>query len=125
MIRFIHRGHFNATMTFFNRLLRADYLKKLDEYGRKGVAALEAATPKRTGKTASSWGYEIHSSRDDVSIIWTNSNINKGVNIAVILQFGHGLSGGGYVKGIDYINPALKPIFDEIADSAWKEVTSS
>lgn len=125
MIRFRHRGNFNNTERFFNRALKGDFFTSLDRFAREGVAALSAATPKDTGKTASSWDYEIVKSRGKVSIYWTNSNINKGVPIAVILQYGHGTNNGGYVEGIDYINPALKPIFDKIADQAWKEVTSN
>lgn len=100
------------------------YRKVLERYGKKGVAALAAATPKDTGKTASSWSYEISEGKDTLSLTWKNTNINDGVNIAIILQYGHGTRNGGYVRGVDYINPALKPIFDELADAAWKEVTA-
>ena len=124
-IRFIHRGHFEATMNFLGKAKRRTYLKILDKYGRKGVEALSLATPKDTGKTAASWSYEIHHSHGGATINWTNSNINKGENIAILLQFGHGTRNGGYVKGFDYINPALLPIFEEIANSAWKEVTGA
>jgi hypothetical protein len=111
-------------MNFLNGLKNRDFLKHLDFYGRKGVAALSAATPVDTGKTAASWNYEIHYFREGVSMVWTNSNVNKGENIAILIQYGHGTRNGGFVQGRDYINPALRPIFDEIADSAWKEVTS-
>ena len=123
MIRFIHKGSFKPTMSFLRKAKDADFLKDLNKYGQMGVQALKEATPKRTGKTSESWSFEIHGSGSEISIVWTNSNVNKGVNIAVIIQYGHGLRNGGYVKGIDYINPALRPIFDEIADSVWKEVT--
>ena len=123
-IRFIHKGDLSASMRFLNALKHKDFLKELDKYGRKGVKALSLATPVDTGKTASSWDYEIHYYKGGASIVWTNSNVNKGENIAVLLQYGHGTRNGGYVQGRDYINPALRPIFDEIADSAWKEVTS-
>lgn len=125
MITFRHRGNFNNTERFFHRALNGDFYTSLERYAKEGVAALSAATPVNTGKTASSWDYEIVRTKGRVSIYWTNSNINKGVPIAVILQYGHGTNNGGYVEGIDYINPALKPIFDKIADQAWKEVTSN
>lgn len=96
----------------------------LRKYGRIGVEALSSATPVDTGKTANSWHYRIEEEgRHKVSIIWTNSNTNKGVNIALILQYGHGTRQGGYVKGIDYINPAMKPVFDAISNKAWEEVS--
>lgn len=98
--------------------------KILDKYGRLGVEYLSSNTPKRSGKTAASWDYDIEERNGDYTIVWTNSNTNQQVNIALILQYGHGTGTGGYVRGIDYINPAMKPIFDNIADDAWKEVTS-
>ena len=123
-IRFIHKGDLGPSMKFLRALKNKDFLKDLDKYGRKGVEALSLATPVRTGTTAQSWDYEIHFYSGGASIVWTNSNVNKGENIAILLQYGHGTRNGGYVVGRDYINPALRPIFDEIADSAWKEVTS-
>lgn len=96
----------------------------LQRYGEMGVALLSQATPVRTGLTASSWYYEINTSKHGSEIVWKNSHIEKGVMIAIILQYGHGTRNGGYVQGIDYINPAMQPIFDAIADEAWKEVTS-
>ena len=98
------------------------YVEVLRKYGQEGVDALSSATPFETGHTASSWGYEIHETKDGAELVWTNSNINQGVNIAVILQYGHGTRNGGYIQGRDYINPALRPIFDRIAEAAWKEV---
>ena len=95
---------------------------KLDEYGQKGVEALKKATPKESGKTADSWGYEIVTNDDKTSIIWTNDNVNDGVNIAIILQYGHGTGTGGYVQGTDYINPAIKSTFDSMAESLWKDI---
>ncbi|HNX63451.1 MAG TPA: HK97 gp10 family phage protein [Candidatus Limiplasma sp.] len=93
-------------------------------YGQAGVEALSAATPKDSGETAGSWSYEIVQKPTGVAIVWSNSNMNDGANIAVLLQYGHGTRNGGYVQGVDYINPALKPIFERIANEAWKEVTS-
>ena len=124
-IRFIHRGDFTATMKFLAKVEDLDIFNNLDKYGRKGVEALSLATPVDTGKTAASWGYEIRGYIGGYSIIWTNSNVNKGENIAVLIQYGHGTRNGGYVVGRDYINPALRPIFDEIAESAWKEVVDA
>lgn len=123
MISFKHRGTLDKTEKFLKRASEAEYLRVLDFYGQEGVKALASATPFETGKTASSWGYTIERSSEGVAIQWTNSNINDGVPIAVILQYGHGTRNGGYVKGLDYINPALHHIFDKIANEAWKEVT--
>lgn len=124
MIRFTHKGNFDKTEKFLKRAKEGDFYKDLSKYGEMGVKALSEATPIRSGTTADSWGYEIEQSKGSVSIYWTNSNENQGVNIAVLIQYGHGTGTGGYVKGTDYINPAIKPIFDEIADKVWKEVTA-
>lgn len=123
MITFKHKGDFKKTDKFFDRILNAVHLGSLDNYGKRGVDALAAATPKDTGNTAESWQYEVLRTDGNITIRWFNTNENKGVNIAIILQYGHGTRNGGYVKGRDYINPAIQPIFDEIADSAWKEIT--
>lgn len=122
MIKFKVSGDFSKTINSLKAL--KDFIKQgnLNKYGEMGVAALREATPKRTGKTADSWNYEITAVNGKVTIYWTNDNINENVNIAVILQYGHGTKNGGYVQGRDYINPAMQPIFDEIADKAWKEV---
>lgn len=123
MIRFKHSGDFKHTEAFFKNATRQSPESILQKYGQAGVDALAAATPKDTGATAASWSYEIVATRSGYSIYWSNSNENRGVNIALILQYGHGTGTGGYVKGVDYINPAIRPIFDEIANAAWKEVT--
>ena len=125
MIVFSHKGDLSKTMNFLRKMSHGDYLTGLEKYGEKGVEALRSATPMDTGRTANSWGYEITNTSNGYSIIWTNSNINDGVVIAVILQYGHGTRNGGYVQGRDYINPAIRPIFDEIAETAWKEVRKS
>ena len=96
----------------------------LERYGQAGVAALASATPKDSGLTADSWDYEITHNGKETTIASTNSNISNGVNIAIILQYGHGTKGGGYVAGRDYINPAIQPIFDKMANEAWREVTN-
>lgn len=127
MITFTHRGDFYHIEKFFKKMkFRSLFMTRiLDKYGKEGVEALSAATPVDTGKTAASWSYVIETSETTIGIYWTNSNVNKYVNIAVILQYGHGTGTGGYVQGRDYINPALQPIFDKIAEKAWEEVTSA
>lgn len=123
MITFSTRGSFNKTFLFFkrNRKIR---LSNLQKYGEMGVEALRKATPKDSGKTADSWYYEIVEENGRISIQWNNSNVvNDWCNIAIILQYGHGTGTGGWVEGREYINPALRPIFDKIAKGAWEEVT--
>ena len=117
------QGSFDRSEFFLKRLLKLDIKETLEKYGRLGVEQLRAYTPKDSGETADSWDYEIHIGANSQSIVFTNSNINDGVPIAIILQYGHGTRNGGYVQGIDYINPALNSIFDELADEAWREVT--
>ena len=124
MITFKHSGDFKDTESFLKNIRNRQYRNLLEMYAQKGVKALADATPKDTGKTAASWGYEIKQSDREITITWTNSNVNKGVNIAVILQYGHGTKNGGYVKGRDYINPAIQPIFDEMVRNIWKEVNA-
>lgn len=123
-IKFRQKGSFSNTERFFNHLLKRDYLNILDEYGRAGVQALANATPKDSGNTAAAWNYIIESDSKKSTITFTNSSINKGVNIAIILQYGHGTRTGGYVQGRDYINPSIQPVFDKLADAVWREVTS-
>lgn len=125
MIRFKVHGDWGKTEDFLNRSkdLRSIH-QILEQYGREGVAALSSVTPVDTGKTASSWTYEIVQNEDTSSLIFRNSNVTKtGIPIAILLQYGHGNGRGGYVQGRDYINPAIQPIFDKIADQAWREVT--
>lgn len=124
-VKFEVSGGFTKTERFLNRMKRREYLNVLDEFGRDGVQALRNATPVDSGATAEAWDYEIKRARGYTEIVWTNSNINDGVPIAVILQYGHGTGTGGYVQGRDYINPAIRPIFDKIAEKAWKVVTSA
>ena len=118
-------GKFDGTRKFLQNLQRSRFITKLDKYGRMGVEALREATPKDTGKTANSWDYIIEETRDSVTITWTNSNENRSVPIALLIQYGHATRNGGWIQGIDYINPALKPIFEQIAKSAWEEVAKS
>ena len=123
MIRFRQKGDFRKLSSFLERIKEILKRGELDKYGRQGVEALSRATPVDTGKTASSWYYEIERKDGSLSISFYNSNINKGVPIAIILQYGHGTRNGGWVQGRDYINPAIRPIFDKIAEESWKEVT--
>lgn len=123
MITFRQKGDFSKLTSFLERAKEAVRIGDLDKYGREGVAALSSATPVRTGLTANSWYYEIKHQNGSVSITFNNSNVNKGVPIAIILQYGHGTRNGGWVQGRDYINPAIQPVFDRIANEAWEEVT--
>ena len=124
MFKVKNHGDFSKTEAFLKRVRHPFYFNKLHEYGRKGVEALRAATPRDTGKTAESWSYEIRTSGNRIKIIWKNSNLaERGMPVAVLIQYGHATKNGGYVEGIDYSNPALQPIFQEMADSIWKEVT--
>ncbi len=131
-LRLIYKGDFSATTNWLKKHRRLKFLKNLDKYGEMGVRALSAATPvgegKTKGTTAASWGYKIERpTPESVKIVWTNSNVRKGkkksYNVAILIQYGHGTGTGGYVQGIDYINPAMKPVFEEIAKAAWEEVT--
>ena len=125
MIRITTKGDFNNTFRFLNKMSKFQINKILEKYGQMGVEALKSATPIDSGKTAESWGYEISIGKEGATIYWTNTNQNKGVYIAVILQYGHGTGTGGYVQGVDYINPAIRPVFDKIAEEAWMEVVNS
>lgn len=122
MIRISHSGNFKNTEGLFKRVKEQRYLRALKKYAQRGVEALSEATPVDTGKTASSWSYEIVVTREGYTIYWDNGNVNRGMSIALLLQYGHGTRNGGFVEGRDYINPALRPIFDEMADKAWQEV---
>lgn len=124
MVTLSSKGDWKNTFKFLQKAKDFEIQKTLEQYAQKGVDALRIATPKKTGLTANSWSAEVVKTGYGWQIHWANSNTNKGVNIAFILQAGHGTGTGGYVQGRDYINPALRPIFDEIADSAFKEVAS-
>lgn len=124
MIRFTHKGDFSKLNRFLERAKNVVKMGDLDKYGRAGVAALSSATPVDSGKTADSWYYEIERQNGRATINFYNSNVNQGVPIAIILQYGHGTGTGGWVEGRDYINPALQPVFDEIVNNARKEVTT-
>ena len=123
MISFRQKGDFSKLTRFLEKAKEAVRLDDLDKYGREGVAALVSATPVDTGLTANSWNYSISNSNGSITISFYNSNIQNGVPIAIILQYGHGTRNGGWVEGRDYINPAIQPVFDRIANDAWRGVT--
>lgn len=123
MIVFESKGDFKRTGNFLKRLLKLDIYKTLDRYGREGVAALSSATPADSGLASTSWDYKTEVNRKSASITWLNHDIENGFPVAVMLQYGYGTGTGGYVQGRDYINPAIKPVFDKIANSVWREVT--
>ena len=123
MITFRQKGDFSKLTGYLVKAKNAIKISDLDKYGREGVSALSSATPVDTGKTAGSWYYEIENRNGSATISFYNSNIQNGIPIAIILQYGHGTRNGGWVQGRDYINPAIQPIFDKIAENAWREVT--
>lgn len=123
MIRVSHVGDFASTINFLVKMRKLDTLRKIDECCKEGVVALSRATPVDSGKTASSWSYEIKQTGRGLVVYWTNSNVIDGFNVAIGLQTGHGTGWGGYVKGIDYINPATREIFEKMANDIWQEVS--
>lgn len=123
MIRFRQKGDFSKLTSYLERAKEKARISILDKYGKQGVAALSSATPVNTGLTASSWYYEVEHSEGRATLSFLNSNIQNGIPIAIILQYGHGTGTGGWVQGRDYINPVVRPLFDKIANEAWKEVT--
>ena len=123
MITIDQKGDFAALTTYLNNLTKKTNIEILNKYGKEGVRLLSSVTPVRSGKTAGSWYYKIEQSKDAISLNFYNSNVNKGVPIAIILQYGHGTRNGGWVQGRDYINPVIQPLFNKIAQEAWKEVT--
>lgn len=119
-------GDFTKTFKFLKNMKEKSWVKSLDKYGQRGVEALAAATPKDTGLTANSWKYEIEVTDSSINLRWYNTNVVKGFfNVALMLQYGHGTGTGGWVQGVDYINPALEPVFDKILGDMWEEVKSS
>lgn len=124
MISFSHKGDFSKLTRFFEKAKSVVRKEDFDKYGREGVSALASATPVDSGQTANSWRYEIANINGLIKISFFNSNIQNGVPIAIILQYGHGTKNGGWVQGRDFINPAIQPIFDKITNNAWREVTN-
>lgn len=126
MLSFSSSGSTSKTSSFLKKMAETSTLySSLDSLAQKGAAALQNATPVDSGLTASSWSYEIKIVAGKVTITWLNTNVNDGANVAILLQYGHGTGTGGYIQGYDYINPALKPVFDQIADEVWKKVTTA
>lgn len=121
--RLISKGDYSKATRYLKKVLEASQIKIAEKYGEKGVSALASATPVDTGLTSTSWYYKVERSGSRITINYLNSNVNKGVQIALILQTGHGTGTGGWVEGRDYINPAIQPVFDELAEEAWAEVT--
>jgi hypothetical protein len=125
MIRITSTGDFSRTFKFLEKMKNRNIRQLLEKYANQGVSALSSATPVDSGLTANSWTYSIEVSGESAKIYWSNTNTNKGVNIALILQYGHGTGTGGYVQGRDYINPAMRPVFDKLAEEAWMEVVNA
>lgn len=125
IIHYTHKGDFSKSDAFLRKILKLDLDSVLKRYGELGVEALAKATPVDTGKTAASWDYNITKTKNSVTITWTNSNVVNGVPVALLIQYGHGTGTGGYVQGRDYIKPAIRPIFDNLAKDLWEEVTRS
>lgn len=123
MIEIKQKGSFDKTIKFLNFLYKRDFLKNLDSMAREGVMALANATPVDTGETARSWDYEIFTSPNKIRIVWSNTNMTDGVPVAILVQYGHTTETGYWVEGNDFINPAIRPIFDQIAEDIWNEVT--
>lgn len=125
MITFSSKGSFKNTDAFLQRMSKGDIFNSLGQYGQRGVDALSNATPRESGETASSWYFKVSKKRGSYSISWYNRHIENGRPIAILIQYGHGTGTGGYVQGRDYINPAIQPIFDKIANDIWKVVTAT
>lgn len=123
MITFTTSGNFNNTENFLKRMSKSDQMALMNQFGQAGVEALSINTPIDTGETAQSWSYTITRKADSYRIDWVNSNVQNGTPIAILIQYGHGTRTGGYVEAIDYINPAIRPIFESLADAIWGEVT--
>lgn len=125
MITFRQKGDFSKLKKYLIKVEQGIDISTLDQYGKAGVDALASASPRDTGLTSQSWYYTIEKTPKYVSISFCNSNVNDGVPIAIILQYGHATKNGGWVEGIDYINPAIRPVFEELSEKAWKEVSAT
>lgn len=123
MIEAKSSGSFNNTLAFLSKIKDGDLYASLEKHGASGVAALESATPVESAETARSWSYEIKEEKGRVEIAWYNSHVDRGANVAILIQYGHATRNGGRVEGRDFINPAIQPVFDQIAADVWKEVT--
>ena len=125
MIEFNQKGDFAKLTRYLEKVDKAAKMPDLDLFAKEAIDALYEATPKRTGLTAASWHYKIENSNGLIKVVFTNSNIQNGVCVALVLQYGHGTGWGGWVEGRDYINPALQPVVDRLINKLWKEVTES
>lgn len=125
MISFSSSGNFDKTLKFLAAMQKLNIGKICESQGQRGVHALMSATPEDSGRAANAWGYTIVQSKSSIMIGWTNSDIENGFPVALMIQYGHGTGTGGYIQGRDYINPAMRPIFDQIAETVWKAVTSA
>lgn len=125
MISITTSGSFDRTRKYLERLARGDFYRGLERYAQQGASALAGATPTDTGLAAGSWNYKIKISRSGCSITWTNTDVESGFPVSIMLQYGYSTGTGGYVQGRDYINPAMKPVFDQIEEAVRKAVTSS
>lgn len=124
MIRFTHKGNFDKTTKFLTNVRSLNFASIIDKYGKIGVEVLSSATPVDSGKTSESWGYDFEMFKGGFALYWTNSHTNEGVNIAILINYGHGTGNGGYVESNPFISPAIRPIFEDMANAIWKEVTS-
>lgn len=125
MISFESSGSFDRTEQFLKKMSSREIFKSLEQHAQAGVKALASASPIDSGLTSTSWGYKIESSKRSTSVTWFNTNTETGVSVVIMLQYGHAVRGGGYVQGQDFINPAMKPIFDKIEADVWRVVTNS
>lgn len=123
-VKFRHHGNFQTTERFLNAVRRKDYRRTINEFANRGKLQLASATPIDSSLTANSWDYEVKIYQGGFKIIWTNSNLVDGIPVAILIQYGHGTRNGSFIQGRDYINPTMQPIFDQIAESLWKEVTN-
>lgn len=123
MVTVVKGKSYRKTNSYLEKVKEVFHTGLLDKYGREGVAALKANTPRDTGKTANSWYYTIERTAQGEKVVWRNSNVEEGYPIAILIQYGHGTGSGAYVKGVDYINPAMAPVFEKIAEDMWKEVS--
>lgn len=121
-LEFSYKGNWGKSATFLNTAKRLKALAICNNVGKEGLAALEKATPKRTGKTAANWYYDVEETKDGYKVTWCNANVKEGSNIALLLQRGHATRSGAYVEGVDYINPALRPVFENIGIKALKNM---
>lgn len=125
MISATSKGSFKNAEAYLTRILKLDFRSVIESAAQEGVKALQAATPRDSGIAAESWGVKVVIFKGGARITWTNSDVENGFPVVIMLQYGHGTGTGGYVQGKDFINPAMKPVFDHIAETVWKAVSSA